>query len=135
MKKVLLVIFALGIAAVAQQATNPITWVYGYVGNKAQWFKLDMASFLVAPDGTLSVKAPSAQVRQRAIGSKLAYDAPVGGWRIMATTVNLEIWVNGLHYWQDIDYSVTQEPGGVLIKPLGTNMLPEFDVRASWEMP
>lgn len=124
----LLILAALALPALAQ--TVPATsWIYGYVGNRAAWLRLDPAVFIVSGE-VVSVKAPPAPPSAaRVYGEKLAYDATVTGWKVPAGARNVEVFVNGLHYWPGVQY--TLDAG--TIKPLNTNMLSDFDVRINYD--
>lgn len=121
-----LVCLIVSAALLAQTAT--INWVYGYAGSRAVWWQLG-PSFVVTGN-VIDVKAPPPPPSVvRVIGEKIAYDTAAAGWKVPAGAKNLEVWVNGLHYWPVTDYT---DNGGVL-KAAGASMLPEFDVRFSYE--
>jgi hypothetical protein len=126
-RAIAIILACAAIGAIAQ--TNATNWIYGYAGNRATWWVLG-PSFVVSGN-TIDVRpAPAPPVLPvRVIGEKLAYDTAAAGWRIPAGAVNVELYVNGLHYWQGPDYTVD---AGV-IKAISTNLMPEFDVRVSYE--
>lgn len=73
----------------------------------------------------------------RVYGTKLIYDATLVGWAIPAGARNIETWVNGLHYWENTDYTLTTEAGGTVMRkaPAATNMDPAYDVRINYDPP
>lgn len=106
------------------------SWVYAWVGNKAAWLKL--GSSLAIVGDTLEVRLPAppppAPVLRRVVGQQLV--RVEGGWAAPAGAIDLEIHVNGIHYWLSYDYIVA---AGVIV-PLAENMPADADVRASFSV-
>ena len=104
-------------------------------GSSSGWvLKVDPAAFrwTVGADGSLTLSiAPPGTTPKRIIGQVLprssdgTYSLPVG-------SKNPEIWVNGLHYWDLIDFNVS---GSVLTpKPGAGNWAADADVRLNYEL-
>lgn len=115
--------------AVAQAQTGAVNWVYGWVGNKAAWLRIGPT--LQVTGDVLDTKpslAPPTPLVHRKVGIRLAA-AELGGWTIPSNALDIEIYVNGIHYWEGVDYKI--EAGRVV--PLSTiNMPLDADVRASY---
>lgn len=120
MKKLLLVA---GIAAVLLAQNVPFPMIYMRSGNFAFWLRLGQSFTMV--DGVLEVRLPV-----RTLGKKLTFDSNTKTWQgLPASAKNVVIFVNGLRYLVDEDYTLTDSN----VIPLSTNFPTNAVVVADYE--
>lgn len=102
------------------QVTGPAL-VPIWEGRQYVWYRL--GSSFVRENGTLEINVP-AQPKPRSVGVKLTWDAAASGYRLPAGARNVEMWVNGLHYWAPVDYTLQ---GDLVIPGTAGNWPPPGD--------
>jgi hypothetical protein len=132
MKKLILFAIFAGALGTASAQTAGVM-IYAWAGEKT-W--INIGSTLEVRNGTLNVvpTVPAPVKPTRVYGTPLLRDA-AGAYTIPAagTTApsNVEIWVNGIHYWPTTDYTIS---GCVVTpKPAATNWPVNADVRANYD--
>ena len=94
--------------------------------------QLDVATGTQGPAGPAGPPGPGAN---RRYGIQLGYDSASGGWPVPSDYANdnsLEVFVNGLHYWNGADYTYWPLAGASVIKANANNMDPTFSVRINY---
>ena len=130
MKRLILSLLILPLALPGQELT-----LAGKSGAKSGWtVKLDPTAFLwvANADGSFTLKVLSGQAPTKKIIGQNLPRAADGTYSIPTGAKNLEIWVNGLHYWETTDFTVS---ASVLTpKPQAGNWPADADVRLNYEL-
>jgi hypothetical protein len=129
MKRVLILALTLLAASATAQSTGYMVPVWN-----GRYVWLNIGPTLIIKDGMLDVATAAPAKPTRLYGVALVRDA-TGAFTIPAagTAVpsNVEIWVNGIHYWPVTDYSISGRV--VTPTPPATNWPTGADVRASYD--
>ena len=130
MKRFLLSVLLVPLALSGQELT-----LAGKSGAKSGWtVKLDPTAFLwvANADGSFTLKVPPASAPAKKIIGQNLPRAADGSYSVPTGAKNLEIWVNGLHYWEIVDFTVS----GLVITPkVGAGNWPaDADIRANYEL-
>lgn len=113
-------------AGIAQQASIPNSWIYGYVNGRSAWLTLG-PTLTIAANGQIDAVPPSIPKRMRDV--LLTYDATARAWNVPAGARNVALYVNGIRYRSQGNWSID---AGKLTAS-NPDILPEHELTADFD--